>query len=158
MTLTVESDCSSILIESDYFNSDNQSMTLTVTYACGTAYDDIEIDVNELNYTFTPEDIDLEDTLADGIYYFVLVTIQEDGTTVTESACKFINCSTTCDMLEVFTSVAAGGTEEEITRALSFYALTLSDNCTSCACADLCTLYNTATQTTCDNASPCGCN
>lgn len=159
MTLTLNENCESILIESEYFNSDNQSMTLSVTYNCTTAYTDIEIDVEETDYTLDPTALSLDaDELVDGIYYIVLVTVQEDGSTITESACKFVNCGTTCDMLSVFTAVAEGGTEEEINRALAFYALTLSDACTSCACADLCTLYNTATQTTCNNDNPCGCN
>lgn len=158
MTLTLNDDCVSVLLESEYLDPLNQSVSLGVTINCDTEYT-ISVDVNDTDITVDPTALELDlDALEDGVYYFELTVVQENGTTVKESVCKFINCGTTCLMLDSFTS-AASGNKDALIRALAFQALVVSDGCTSCACSDLCELYNATDLVNCEsNASNCGCS
>lgn len=159
MTAVIANDCANVTLDSDYFSSDNQSVTLKITYNCGTEYS-IVVDVNDTEIVVTPSYIDQDDltVLPDGVYYFELTVIQDNATEVVESACRYVNCSTTCLMLDTFKSMALGD-EDATIRALSFYALTAANGCTSCACSDLCTLYNATQIDNCStNVKPCGCS
>jgi len=151
MTTTIAEACASILIESDYFSPDNQSVTLNVTVNCDKEYVD-DIDVTDEDITLTPDFFD-----SDGVYYLVLKFIQEDGTEVIESKCVLVNCNMACDMLD--TAVAASnGDCEALTRLLAYKALILAQNCTSCACSDLCALYKATKLIDCHVVKPCGCS
>lgn len=159
LTLTIHPECESITVESSYFDETNQTVVLNVTVNCETEYvinaepedTEIVVDVDSLGLT------DLT-VLEDSVYYLELVITQEDGTVITESACRYLNCSTTCLMLDTFKDMAAGD-EDATIRSLAFHALTVANGCTSCACSDLCTLYNATQIDECTaNVSTCGCS
>jgi len=155
MTATTSDTCEEVVLASDYFDSNNLSVSLLVKYNCDVEYE-IEIDVDNTEITVTPTLLELTDeVLADGIYYFELTITQSNSAVITESICKFVNCSYTCSMLDVFKDLEDN--EENIIRALSFYALTLSEGCTSCQCTDLCTIYNNTLEEDCEDVKPCGC-
>lgn len=158
MTITINEDCTGVTIDSTYFDVDNVSVTLTVTYNCDEEYI-INVDSDETEVLVDQEALGLEgDTLDDGVYYFELTIVQEDSTTVVESGCRFINCSATCLMLDTFKAMAEGD-EDATIRALSFYALDKANGCTSCACSDLCLLYNATQLDNCTtNVTNCGCS
>ena len=157
MTTTIAEGCASILIESDYFNTDNQSVTLNITTNCNEEYVH-DILVTDTDITVDPSLVDSEeDSLTDGIYYLVLTIIQEDGTEVVESKCVLVNCNMACDMLDTAV-LASQGDCEALTRLLAYKALILAQNCTSCACADLCTLYKATKLIDCHVTKPCGCS
>lgn len=157
MTITIAEDCASINIVSPNFAEDNQSATLTVTLNCTTTYDDIDITDSSDDYNLDPEALDIDElTLADGIYTLTLVTVDAEGNSTTEQKCVFVNCSTTCDMVDTALDLS---TEENMIKAISFHALTLAADCVDCSCTNLCTLYSTVTDETCvTNDSPCGCS
>lgn len=156
MTATINEDCSEILIDSDYLDPLNQSVTLTVTLNCTTTYDDIDIDVAETDYTLDATSLDLEE-LATGIYTLTLVVVQESGDIVTEVKCVLLNCDLNCDMIDVYTALDSN--EENVIKALSYHALVAIADCNSCSCSDWCTLYNTVIEEPCtEDAQPCGCS
>lgn len=158
MTLTIANDCSTATITSTYLDSQNQSVVVNMTLNCKTEYS-AEIDVDDTTIIVTPEDFGIDnEKFVDSVYYFKVVVTQEDGTKVEEGLCTFINCSSNCDMLTTFKEVV-GGNKNSIIKALSYHALILAQSCGSCACEDLCTLYNATTLDNCDtHDSGCGCS
>lgn len=158
MTTTVHANCENILVESDYLDSENLSVSLSITINCETEYV-IAVDVEDTDITIDPGALGIDqEALSDGVYYLELTVTQSDSTVVVESTCLLVNCSMTCQMLDVFTAMAAGNTENAI-AALSYYALITAAGCTSCACSDLCTLYEATQLIECDsNVTTCGCS
>lgn len=156
MTLSLNDTCDQLVITSDYQDPANQSVTLTVTANCTTTYDAIEVSVDDASYTLTPDSLSLTDFVV-GVYTIQLVTIQEDGTSITELKCILIDCDLNCTMLDTFLDLTDN--EENLVKALSYHALSAIADCDTCTCSDWCTLYNTATNQTCvTNAEPCGCS
>lgn len=163
MTTTVASDCTEITIESDLFHDDNTALTLTVTHACTTEYTAIDLLDAGIGtgdtYTLDSEALGLtaDEALADGVYYLLITQTDVSSNIITESKCVLVDCELTCNMTEVFTEL--NDDPENIVKALSYHALKIADDsCTSCSCTDWCTLYNTATETDCEDDAPCGCN
>ena len=159
MTITINEDCVSTTIVSENFDPTNLSVVLTVTINCDEEYI-INAEAADEEIIVSPATLGLDnlEVLDDGVYYFELAITQEDGTVITESGCRFINCTTTCLMLDSFKDMAAGD-EEATIRALSFYALDKANGCTSCACSDLCLLYNATQLDNCTtNVTTCGCS
>jgi len=153
MTLTVNSDCTSISILSDNLSATNQTVNLFWSKNCSTTTSKISISTAASVVQLAPEDLDSADTFSDGVYYFKLVITQEDGTTVEESICRFVNCASSCLMLPVYKLTDSAS----ILKQLAFEALLASTNCTSCTCADLCMFYTNTGLTTIAN-DDCGCN
>jgi len=158
MTATIHNECLNIVVDSDYLDPANISVTLNVTINCDTEYI-ITADPSDTDITIDPDSLGLDlEALADGVYYLVLTVTQSDSTVVTETLCTLVNCTLTCQMLDSFTA-ASGGDEEAGIRALAYYGLITAVGCTSCACSDLCTLYNGTQLNECDtNVNTCGCS
>lgn len=158
MTAVVANDCTEITVDSDNLDPTNLSVSLSVTINCGTEYI-IVANVSDTDITVDPDALNIDQAaLSDGVYYFVLTIVQSDSTVVTETLCKVVNCTMTCDMLDSFKDASAGD-EDAAIRALSFYGLITAQDCTSCACSDLCTLYNGTQLNECEtNVSTCGCS
>jgi hypothetical protein len=158
MTTTVHANCENILVESDYLDSENLSVSLSITINCDTEYV-IVVDIEDTDITIDPDALGLDqEALSDGVYYLKLTVTQDDSTIVEESTCLLVNCSMTCQMLDVFTAMANGSTDNTV-AALSYYALITAAGCTSCACSDLCTLYEATQLIECDsNVTSCGCS
>lgn len=139
MTATINSNCASVLIDSDYLAGTNQSVTLDITVQCLEEYQ-VSIDVADTDYTLLPATIGQTDVISDGVYKFVLTTVQSDGTEIVESIIKVVNCGLNCLMTNTFANI---GTDDTCTeKALAFYALLLADGCDECSYTDICTLYN----------------
>lgn len=161
MTLTIGTNCSEFNITSTYLSTNNQSVTLNVTMNCETEWE-LPVEVEVTTIVVSPEDLEMLNVISDGVYNIKLTIIQQDGTQIIESVCKFVNCVSNCLMLDSFLA-AANGDEAAILRVLAYHALVASDGCTSCACADLCELYKLSqledcvTTTTVD-VSGCGCS
>lgn len=148
MTVTY-TDCATITITSTNLVNTNTSVKLTMQYACDKEWEKT-IETSVTSIVLTPTDFDTEDFVADGIYYFKLEIVNNVGTTITETKCKFINCVTTCKLLDSYKN-------NDCERTMAFFALLASDDCPDCACADLCLLYNIATNNPCEDVKPCGC-
>lgn len=163
MVITKAADCANISITSDYLTVTNQLVKLTVKLNCGDEYI-INYEPEDDPLVVEPEDISSdEEVLADGIYYLQLDITQENGDKVTESDCIFMNCVTACLMVDSFKTMSTD--KNAAIKAMAYHALIASEDCNSCTCADMCLLYNTATDTTCSssttttNASTgCGCS
>lgn len=157
MTLAL-TDNTELLITSAYADPSNESVTLTVTLNCTTAYEAIEIPVGDASYTLVPEDlVDDATEFTDGIYTIRIVTVDTDSNVQTENKCILIDPSLNCDMLDVYTDLESDS--EQVVKALSYHALVAIQDCDTCSCSSWCTLYNTVTDETCiEDASPCGCS
>jgi hypothetical protein len=156
MTTTITENCASIIIESEYLVSTNQSVTLNVTINCDKEYL-VNIDSENEEITVSNLTLGLEDILlSDGVYYLLLTIIDEEGTTIQQSRCVFVNCDT-CAMLETAKQAAKGDCDSMI-AIMAYQALLNSQDCTSCACVDLCLLYKATNLIDCEYVKPCGCN
>lgn len=153
MTYTINSDCTSISITSTYLSPVNQTVNLFWDKNCSGSLNKISINTSASIIQLDPTDLSQADTFSDGVYYFKLSIIQEDGSTVEESLCRFINCQSSCLMLPTYKLID----HESIVKQLAFEALLASNLCTSCTCSDLCTLYNNTGLIPTIN-DDCGCN
>lgn len=150
MTLTTTENCAGITVGSDYYNFNNQSFTLEVTHNCSATYT-VEVDLNSLGYTITPESLGLDtEALEDGIYKVLITVVQNDGTVVKESDCVFVNCTTACTLTETFLSTKPN----DVLKSLAYHALVALDDCESCSCEAACQLFTAATSTSC-GITPC---
>lgn len=158
MTITINEGCESVTLVSDYLDADNQSVDLKLKINCETEYA-VNYDVALTELEVTPESLEsTELVLIDGVYYFELTIIQENGDKVVESGCKFINCSSSCLMLETF-KLASQGDEEAMVKSMAFHALTLANDCASCSCTEMCALYEATQLEPCTtDVKPCGCS
>lgn len=153
MTATY-TNCANIIIDSTLLNVTNQTVTLEVTKNCAaTPVVTKDVSAAATEITLVPADFNEEDIISDGIYYFKLTIVDNGGDTTVESLCKFLNCSTTCDLLDVY-----NGTTKDCDRAMAYFALLASQDCTNCSCSDLCLLYSIATNDPCEDVEPCGCS
>lgn len=163
MTITVNSDCTSITIEStlvDAFVADpTLDFTITLTDCESTSYD----------YTITADEITEGDTniltitpdliisasateFPDGVFTVTLAT-DDDGTVATDVQCMLVDCDLECRVFDY--------QSENITSNIFQYyqALQLGENCDNCNCSGMCALYekilNILDSNTTDN--DCGC-
>jgi len=153
MTITSSAQCLSINIDTLNLLSTNQSVVLNVAHNCGTAKS-INISPAFTSIDLLPEDLEMTSVFSDGIYSFELCIVTQAATIIKEVACYFMNCSTTCAMLPVYSDLSDSSNQ---LAALSFYALNLSNSCADCACADLCALFSNITKNA-STTSSCGCS
>jgi len=148
MTVTY-TDCSTLTITSSNLLSTNTSVVLSMQYNCDQEWEKV-ITPATAPIVLTPEDFDTEDFIPDGIYYLKLEIVNSVGTEIVETKCKFVNCITSCKLLDAYKN-------NDCERTMAFFALLASDDCPDCSCADLCLLYNIATNNPCEDVKPCGC-
>ena len=150
MTATLASDCTSIILNSDYLLIDNQSNVLTVTHNNTTVYTPAIGSVTQITIdTFVLSDYtDGSGPLPDGIYAFELVTTAENGDINTETVCVAVLCGIHCDMVELYTDV------NNAEKILAYEALKVAQGCTTCNCDTMLTLYNVITNIV---TNGCGC-
>lgn len=153
MTYTIASDCSSISLDSDYLVPTNLTVDLFWAKNCGTTLSKISVSPSASVIQLDPTDLGETETFSDGVYYFKVVISDEDSNTIEESLCKFVNCNSTCAMIDTYTKTDL----DSVIKQLSFEALLAANDCTSCSCTDLCTLY-TNTGLTDINNDQCGCS
>lgn len=161
MTTEIQENCAGIVATSEILNPSNQTQTITVTHNCSTTYDALDYDDLEAegdSFLINPEALGLDsESLADGVYHILVEITDEDGNIASESKCVLVDCSLSCDMIDTFTALNTD--PENIVKALSYHALKIADSsCEACSCTDMCTLYNAATETDCEDNAPCGCN
>ena len=153
MTYTINSDCSIISLDSDYLSPSNQSVNLFWDKNCSGTVGKISVNTVASLIQVDPADLGEGATFSDGVYYFKISVIQEDGSIVEESLCKFVNCNSSCLMLPVYKLTDS----TSLLKQLAFEALLAANSCSTCSCSDFCTLYTATGLTTIDN-DDCGCN
>ena len=154
MIYTINSNCSIISITSDYLDANNQTVSLFWDKNCSGTVTKIPINVNAPVIQLSPIDLGQSgDVFNDGVYNFKISIVQQNGTKIEESLCKFINCNSSCLMMPTYKLKD----HESLIKQLSFEALIASKYCTFCTCADVCALYTNTGLITIDN-DDCGCN
>lgn len=163
MTITVNSDCTSIQFEStlidNYVGDPTIALSIQFEDCDGTTYTyDIEagdVTSGSPNFvTITPDLIISASAteFSDGVYQ-VTLTADDDGTISTEVQCMLVDCALECRVFDY--------QSENITSRVSQYyeALKLGEQCDNCSCTGMCALYQkilTILQTSTDN--DCGCS
>lgn len=158
MVLSVNDTCDEVTITSSILLASNNSVKLTITYNCTTDYI-LLYESTDIPIVVLPADLSLE-TFNDGVYNFKLTVLNVSNEEITESSCIFMNCHSTCFMLETYRLL--GDSDLEIANAalikvLSFEGLLLAASCSSCSCASMCDLYNSTGLNTDFHATDCGC-
>jgi len=163
MTLTVNSDCTSLQIVStlidDYIATPTVDLTLSFEDCEGTTYEyDIvegtDVTAGTPNFaTITPAQIisATATEFPDGVYQ-VTLTADDSGTITTEVQCMLVDCDLEC---RVFDFQA-----ENLTSRVSQYyeALKLGETCDNCSCTGMCSLYNKILDLLANNTeNDCGC-
>lgn len=104
MNVTKAADCTTLTITSDILTDyvGGDTVTLTVTYNCGTAVDlvvdtDITINVDD-EVVLVPSDISQTTAFSDGVYRLVL-TDSTNPTHVIETKNVYMFCEVNCDMI-----------------------------------------------------------
>lgn len=152
MTITFNSDCTEFSIYSEYLTSgainNMDSITLKSSKNCSSVVTTVDlteyIESTEDNiYTNTVEEHYVDEKLCDGIYYFELemtYTIESTTTTVTETACVFINCNTKCKVVDYYAGTSSAASKRNVMDLYS--VLLLGMDCDTCSCEAMCTIYN----------------
>lgn len=153
MTYTINDSCTIISIDSDYLVPTNQVVNLFWSKNCGTL-EKVSISPAASLIQLNPSDLNESGTFSDGVYYFKISITTDEGGTVEESLCKFVNCTSSCNMLTVYKS----SKEDDMLKVFAFEALLASNDCEQCSCSDLCMLYNNTGLNDTTNDSDCGCN
>jgi hypothetical protein len=140
MTITHNSDYSVITITSTNLSDFSllSSVTLSATINCSTTeYTDtiVEGDVTTNSFNVDISTMFGTDTLEDSVYEFVLTINKNDSTTVKEYGCLFVDNETKCKVAECVKD------KQNLELQLDYYILSRASGC-SCACSDMCKIYN----------------
>ena len=150
MTYTINDSCTIITLDSDYLLPNNASVNLFWSKNCG-SLSKISISVAASMIQLAPEDLNESGTFSDGVYYFKISATNQEGGVSEESLCKFVNCTSTCLMLDKYKDV------NSFSKVLAFEALLASADCVQCECSTLCSLYTNTGLNDTTNDSDCGC-
>lgn len=148
MTLTVASECASILVESALFNITNESNSISVKINGGTAIV-LTPTASATNYTITPELLDVE-TFSEGVYDITLTSVLLDSSIETDQGCAPI----ICDLLCQDTTLAWYADTANVDKVLALEGIKAAADCETCGCAIMLTLYNSLSN---DSTPSCGC-
>lgn len=148
MTTTVNSQCSSIEINSELFAPANISNTLYVSVN-GASETTITITANASSFTLEPSDLDVEQ-FAQGVYQLRLVSVAFNSVSTEEISCTSLLCDLLCDV----DTLAWYSSKDTFDKALALEGLKNASNCSECNCTIMQTLYNFIID---DNNTSCGC-
>lgn len=147
MTAELSNNCSTITIESNFFNANNISNQLTLVHS-GTTYT-VEVDAENVDPVVVDANtLDLEE-LPEGVYLITLKTTDEDSTVTTEQLCLTSMCALHCDMITLYTDTT------NLEKILAYEALKVASDCITCSCTVMQRLYDNVTDTS--NATKCNC-
>lgn len=149
MTYEINSDYDQILLNSEYLDNTNQSVTLTIVQNCTTTTV-IDVDVADTLIEITPTSLSQTTTFTESPYYFKLEIVQLDGTLVTEYLCKYIQPDG-CTYISLFKDKA------NMDKILALKGLETINTCEQCSCTNACLFYATLTDSTCNDCT-CGCS
>lgn len=149
MTYEINSDFDQIILNSTYLVNTNQTVTLSITKNCTTTTI-MDIDVVDTLIEITPEDIAQVDIFLESPYYFKLVIVQEDGTIITETLCRYIQPDP-CEYIDLYK------TTDNMEKILAHQALLMLNDCDQCSCSGACLFYANITEISCNDCT-CGCS
>lgn len=147
MTLTVNSTCTSILIESESFNPSNISNTISLIINGGTAIE-LTPSASATSYTITPTTLS-ETAFTEGVYEVNLSSVLTDSSVSEDRGCTAVVCTLKCaqDTLSLYSDKA------NITKVLALEGLLAANDCVTCSCDLMTTFYNIIN----NNESTCSC-
>jgi len=148
MTLTVNSDCTEILINSELFSITNSSNILSIKVNGGTALEVVLLS-NITSYTLTPGDLDLT-TFTEGVYDITLTSVLLDNSVATDQGCAYV----LCDLLCQDSTLLWYSDKTQIEKVLALEGIKAAANCETCSCSLMLTLFNSLSN---DTTTSCGC-
>lgn len=174
MIATLNSDCSTLTLNSDALlevsGKTFTSLLLKSRSNCSSTETSLnisslipEIENNEVSIPATAFYSDASKTnYCDGIYYFELeitYLIEETGQAfqVNDGACKLVDCDLKCKVLEYYIET------KDKKAYYQYYALQQGNDCDSCYCTEMCSLYTELKTLLNDNdisigSNGCGCS
>ena len=152
MILTKSADCTSVLINSSNFNTNNRSNTLSVSVKGGTPKV-LTLGASITNYVFNAASLGLTE-LVDGPYEFILSSVLLDFSKSSDLGCTVLLCSYECasDVLELYKNA------DNLEKVLAFEGLKNVTECETCGCDLANNLFNIFTNEPTTNANSCGCH
>lgn len=172
MIATLNSDCSILTLESEALvtavGKTFTSLTLKSRLNCSST--ETSVVVSSLIGSISSKKINIPSTMfyndssktkyCDGIYYFELVigyTTVTNTYVVNDSACKLVDCDLKCSVLDYYTKT------KDKKAYYQYYALLQGNDCDSCYCTEMCSLYTELKNLLNDNSistdsSGCGCS
>lgn len=170
MTFTKETDCSAINVFDDELTTfydagapDTTTITLDITYNCGSTPISITIDeLGDLSYSdgvasfvIDPTTVNQStSTLDDGIYHIELTVVKDAGDYYNAEMCVGVLCVASCDAI----TYLSNNLESDIHK----YVVAIEDwvnSCDACDCSKACIIYTYLRKLLDDEVeSPCNCN
>lgn len=149
MTITVNSTCTTITIQSSALNASNISNVLKVRV---NESEQIEVAVipAAASIVFNAASIGVS-SLAEGIYEFDLTSTLVDSSIVEDQGCAALVCVLKCQpsTIEMYLN------EGDFDKVLALEGLKAASDCSTCGCQTMLNLYNAITNGT--TTSTCGC-
>lgn len=147
MTITVNSNCTSILVNSDNFNGNNISNSLSLIINGGTAVVLVPLS-NATSYTITPASLDL-DVFVEGVYQIELSSVLSDSSVVEDRGCTAVICALKCSE----STLLLYKDPINIMKVLALEGLQAATDCVTCSCSLMTDFYNIIK----DDESTCSC-
>ena len=150
MNITVNNTCSQITVTSDILLITNTANTLKVTYK-GVEHN-VTVPTNISTFTITPAHVGMTGTFTDGVYTIFFRNTLTGGAVKEDRGCAVALCTTKCsnDMQNWYMT-------KDLDKVLTYEALKVGQDCTSCSCSTLEKLFNDLTQDDSDTCSSCCC-
>jgi hypothetical protein len=167
MTTTVSLNYDSITFQSQYLNTSNTGLDLTLSINCGVEttnmLDALIPTINNTTNSITipvASIISAASILTDGVYNIKLKIYTTD--TNIEQACIYIGTTSRCKAVELYNKTTDLKLKLKLETLL--FALENATLCDTCSCTKMCTIYNelltlinSTTITTTNVSTDCGC-
>ena len=172
MTVTCNSDCSTLTFSSEYLEEAAgktiDSIKLRSRLNCSSAESTLDLsslipDVLNGSFNLSAEIFYNDETktiFCDGVYYLALdieYTVDSDSFLAKESNCKFVGCNINCKLQDYFEKT------RDSKPFFYHYALTQANACDACYCTQMCVYYDELKHILNDygntaSTSGCGCS
>ena len=156
MTITTQTDCTTLTVTDTQLVGTNTSVKLTVTVNCQKEYV-LTYATNLTSLVITPTQLEMEDTVSDGVYTIKLEIVKSDSSTYSTTLCHLVDCSLSCTVENSYTKTD----KESLKKVLAYNALKLAQSCYACNCETLCLFLNII-KNPCNNElstnNDCGCH
>jgi len=150
MNITINNTCSQITVTSPILLNTNVANTLKVIYK-GTEHT-VTVPINISTFNILPTHVGMTGTFTDGVYTIFFRNTLLGGAVKEDRGCAVSLCSTKCsdDMISWYTS-------KNLDKVLTYEALKVGQDCVSCNCSTLETLFNDLQENDTNTCSNCCC-
>ncbi len=151
MTITINTDCSQATLTSEILLALNTANTLTVTYK-GTSYT-VAVPTGITSFTLLPEHLAMEGVFSSGVYSLKFTNTLISSSVQTDTGCAVVLCDLKC----ADATLSWYSDKKDITKVLYYEALKAAQDCPTCNCTLLETLFNTITTDESISCTNCCC-